>query len=180
MAKKISKKASKTSKKKAKSNIFSKIIIAVFVLILIVFFAFRYIPKLNSNSKQTTEKQLVKGNIEKNKNSGNQSENTAANPSIAKIIEGCWMSTTGGAVLTMKGKEYRIDFMGVDIGEPITGTYTIENETIIFTNAKEPLKGEKGVYDVKFENNEISFKCKNDNLTKRKATLVTEWEWLEE
>jgi len=174
MAKKTSKKSTKSSKKKAKGNVFTKIIIVVFALVLILFFAFRYIPKMNFNSKQTAETQLVDNKIVE------PVEEQAAKPVIEKVIKGCWMSTTGGAVLTMKDKEYRIDFMGIDIGEPILGSYSIENDIITFANSKEPLKGETGVYEVKFENNEISFKCQNDNLTKRKATLVTDWEWLEE
>lgn len=100
--------------------------------------------------------------------------------SVAKSIEGCWMSTTGGAILTMKDFEYRIDFMGVDIGKPIVGTYLVEGEKITFSNKEEPCKGENGVYEVRFDKQEIGFKCTSDDCTKRKSTLTTEWEWLEE
>ena len=99
---------------------------------------------------------------------------------VARSIEGCWMSTTGGAVLTMKDFEYRIDFMGVDSGKPIIGTYFVENDIVTFSNKQDPCKDTAGAYEVNFDKKEISFKCKNDDCTKRRSTLVTDWEWLEE
>ena len=89
------------------------------------------------------------------------------------------MSTTGGAVLTMKNKEYRLDFMGVDSDKPIIGTYSVDGDLITFVNKKDPCKDVKGLYEVRFNKNEIGFKCKSDDCTKRKATLPTEWEWLD-
>lgn len=102
----------------------------------------------------------------------------AETAAVQKSIKGTWQSTTGGAFLTMDGKEYRLDFMGIDGDQPIIGTYTVDGDLITFVNKKDPCKDVKGLYEVKFNKNEISFKCKSDECTKRKATLPTEWEWL--
>ncbi|MCQ2322649.1 MAG: hypothetical protein MJZ47_03405 [Bacteroidales bacterium] len=186
MAKKASKKKKSTSKKKQSGNIFTKILIIIFVVVFVGFIAFKYFPKNNSNKNQKTETQLVK---EENKQTPKDSvikpeKKPVTRPieksAVAKSIEGCWMSTTGGAVLTMKDFEYRIDFMGVDSGKPIIGTYFVENDIVTFSNKQDPCKDTAGAYEVNFDKHEISFKCKNDDCTKRKSTLVTDWEWLEE
>jgi len=186
MAKKTSKKKKNSSKKKTSGNVFTKILIIAFAVILIVFFAFRFFPKINFNKDQKAETQLVK---EENKNTKKDTTSTPKETptpkpikksAVAKSIEGCWMSTTGGVVLTMKNFEYRIDFMGVDIGKPIIGTYLVEENIVTFSNKQEPCKDEKGVYEVDFNKQEISFRCKDDGCTKRKSTLTTDWEWLDE
>ena len=98
---------------------------------------------------------------------------------VEKSIKGTWQSTTGGAFLTMDGKEYRLYFMGVDSDQPIIGTYSVDGDNITFVNKKDPCKDVKGLYEVTFHKNEIGFKCKSDDCTKRRATLPTEWEWLD-
>jgi len=179
MAKKKAKKSKSNQKKKSSGNIFTKIIVIVFALILIGFIAFSYVPKISFNKKQTQNASLVKKEkkVVKEETPNDVPEQKTV---VERSIEGCWMSTTGGAVLTMKNFEYRIDFMGVDSGKPHIGSYSVDNETITFINGQEPCKGEKGVYKVEFDKKEISFECESDGCTKRKATLVTDWEWLEE
>ena len=103
----------------------------------------------------------------------------AETKAVEQSIKGTWQSTTGGAFLSMDGKEYRLDFMGVDSDLPIIGTYSVDGDLITFINKKDPCKDVKGLYEVKFNKNEIAFKCKSDDCTKRKATLPTEWEWLD-
>lgn len=98
---------------------------------------------------------------------------------VSQSIKGTWQSSTGGAFLTMDGKEYRLDFMGVEMDQPIIGTYTVDGDLITFINKKDPCKDVKGLYEVKFNKQEIGFKCKSDDCTKRKATLPTEWTWLD-
>ena len=75
----------------------------------------------------------------------NKSPETKA---VEKSIKGTWQSTTGGAFLTMDGKEYRLDFMGVDSDAAIIGTYTVDGDLINFINKKDPCKDVKGLYDI--------------------------------
>lgn len=186
MAKKASKKKKSSSKKKTSGNVFTKVLIIVIAVVLVGFFAFRFIPKNKLNKNQKAETQLVKEETKKTPKDTTSMPKEKPEPkpinksSVAKSIEGCWMSTTGGAVLTMKNFEYRIDFMGVDIGKPIVGTYLVEENIVTFSNRQDPCKDEKGVYEVDFNKQEISFRCKNDDCTKRKSTLTTDWEWLDE
>ena len=195
MAKKVKKPISKpkkkgSSKKKKSVNIFTKLIVIIFVIILaffLIFSIFRPSGKNHKIEKQVTEvvEPEVKNDVKhaSDKKPEIQEEkadkNTAETVAVEKSIKGTWQSTTGGAFLTMDGKEYRIDFMGVDSDAAIIGTYTVDGDMITFVNKKDPCKDAKGLYEVRFHKQEIGFKCKSDDCTKRKATLPTEWEWLD-
>ena len=202
MAKKVKKPISKpkkkgSSKKKKSGNIFTKLIVIIFVVILAFFLIFSVFrpsgktAKVEKPTSQLVEKQEKKdvkpaekpkaeektaAEVKKDEKTEKKAAETKA---VEQSIKGTWQSTTGGAFLTMDGKGYRLDFMGVDSDLPIIGSYSVDGDLITFINKKDPCKDVKGLYEVKFNKNEIAFKCKSDDCTKRKATLPTEWEWLD-
>ena len=202
MAKKVKKPISKpkkkgSSKKRKSGNIFTKLIVIIFVVILAFFLIFSVFrpsgktAKVEKPTSQLVEKQEKKdvkpaekpkaeektaAEVKKDEKAEKKAAETKA---VEQSIKGTWQSTTGGAFLTMDGKEYRLDFMGVDSDLPIIGTYSVDGDLITFINKKDPCKDVKGLYEVKFNKNEIGFKLKSDECTKRKATLPTEWEWLD-
>lgn len=184
----ISKPKKKGSSKKKSSNFITRLIIIIFVLIFAAFFILKFTKNIGSKDKKQTqktevvkkqEKKDMKEKKEKKDKKDKEDKKAAETKAVETSITGTWMSTTGGAVLTMKNKEYRLDFMGVDSDAPIIGTYSVNGDLITFVNKKDPCKDVKGLYEVKFNKNEIGFKCKSDDCTKRKATLPTEWEWLD-
>ena len=198
MAKKVKKPISKpkkkgSSKKKKSGNIFTKLIVIIFVVILAFFLIFSVfrpsgkkqgVEQVKVEQKVKVEEKKVEKQPEKveqkeEKIDKKEEKKIAETKAVEKSIKGTWQSTTGGAFLTMDGKEYRLDFMGVDSDLPIIGTYSVDGDLITFINKKDPCKDVKGLYEVKFNKNEIAFKCKSDDCTKRKATLPTEWEWLD-
>lgn len=196
MAKKAKKPISKpkkkgSSKKKKSRNIFTKILVFIFIIVLAFFMIFSiFKPSGKKNIEKPATKQVTtevkketkvveNQNDKKDKIDKKEEKKIAETKAVAKSIKGTWQSTTGGAFLTMDGKEYRLDFMGVDSDKPIIGTYSVDGDLITFVNKKDPCKDVKGLYEVKFNKNEIGFKCKSDDCTKRKATLPTEWEWLD-
>ena len=199
----ISKPKKKGSSKKKSSNFITRLIIIIFVLIFAAFFILKFTKNIGSKDKKQTQKTEVvkkqekkdmkekkekkdkedkkdkKDKEDKKDKKDKEDKKTAETKAVETSITGTWMSTTGGAVLTMKNKEYRLDFMGVDSDAPIIGIYSVDGDLITFVNKKDPCKDVKGLYEVKFNKNEIGFKCKSDECTKRKATLPTEWEWLD-
>ena len=182
--------------KKVKKFI-TRLIVIIFVLILAFFLIFsvfrpiRQAQKVEKPASQIVEKQdksdvnpIEKPKTEEKtaaqvKKEEKAEKKAAETKAVEQSIKGTWQSTTGGAFLTMDGKEYRLDFMGVDSDLPIIGTYSVDGDLITFINKKDPCKNVKGLYEVKFNKNEIRFKCKSDDCTKRRATLPTEWEWLD-
>ena len=202
MTKKVKKPISKpkkkgSSKKKKSGNIFTKLIVIIFVVILAFFLIFSVFrpssktAKVEKPTSQLVEKQEKKDvkpaekqkaeedKMDKKDKMDKEDKKAAETKAVEQSIKGTWQSTTGGAFLSMDGKEYRLDFMGVDSDLPIIGTYSVDGDLITFINKKDPCKDVKGLYEVKFNKNEIAFKCKSDDCTKRKATLPTEWEWLD-
>ncbi len=202
MAKKVKKPISKpkrkgSSKSKKSNNFITRLIVIIFVLILAFFLIFsvfrpiRQAQKVEKPASQIVEKQdksdvnpIGKPKTEEKtaaqvKKEEKAEKKAAETKAVEQSIKGTWQSTTGGAFLTMDGKEYRLDFMGVDSDLPIIGTYSVDGDLITFINKKDPCKNVKGLYEVKFNKNEIRFKCKSDDCTKRRATLPTEWEWLD-
>ena len=204
----ISKPKKKGSSKKKSNSFITRLIIIIFVLIFAAFFVLKFTKNIGSKdkkqnpktevvkkekkdkqekreeSKDKKDKKEEKEKTEKKKDKSTkenkeQEKKATETTAVEKSISGTWMSTTGGAVLTMKNKEYRLDFMGVDSDAPIIGTYSVDGDLITFTNKKDPCKDVKGLYEVRFNKQEIGFKCKSDDCTKRKATLPTEWEWLD-
>ena len=186
-----------SSKKKNSKNNFTKLIVIIFVVILAFFMIFsifkpsgkkniekKETPKVTTEvTKETKPAEKPKTTAEKKdieiKKDKKEEKKAAETKVVAKSIKGTWQSTTGGAFLTMDGKGYRLDFMGVDSDKPIIGTYSVDGDLITFINQKDPCKDVKGLYEVKFIKNEIGFKCKSDDCIKRKATLPTKWEWLD-
>ena len=206
MAKKIKKTASKPKKKrssgKRKSNsLINRVIVIIFVLILaffLVFSLYKHVGNRKVSDKpepQLVEKQVKQKEVKSEAKTEAKTNVKASEPTakeekkiqqkksetaaVQKSIQGTWQSTTGGAFLTMDKNGYRLDFMGVDGDAPIIGTYTVDGDIITFINKEDPCKNVKGLYEVKFNKNEIGFKLKSDDCTKRKATLPTEWEWLD-
>lgn len=208
MAKKVKKTMGKPkkksgSKKKKPGNTITKLIVIIFVLILAVFLIFSVFRQSGNTHKverakeqkvkvvekeaekkvetpkveeKVEEKKVKKEETKADKKAEKKAEETKI---VEKSITGTWQSTTGGAFLTMGNNEYRLDFMGIDSDKPIIGTYSVDGDLITFRNKKDPCIDVKGLYEVRFDKNEIGFKCKSDDCTKRKATLPTEWEWLD-
>ena len=185
------------SKKKKSNNLITRLIVIIFVLILaffMIFSVFRSTPKVTDPEVNTTQiaEEQQNNNVKpvenpkpkeevktEEKTTPKEEKKAAETKVVSQSIKGTWQSTTGGAFLTMDGKGYRLDFMGVDSDQPIIGTYSVDGDRITFKNTSDPCKGIEGVYEVRFEKQEIGFKCKSDDCTKRKATLPTEWSWLD-
>lgn len=192
----------KKSKKSKKSNSFiSTLIVIIFVLILaffLIFSVFKPGSKGQSPEAQTTtltenpqssdikpsstqapEEAATTENVTGDNMSKKEEKKAIETKNVEQSITGTWKSTTSGAFLTMDGKGYRLDFMGVDSDQPIIGTYSVDGDLITFVNKEDPCNDTKGLYEVRFNKQEIGFKYKSDDCTKRKATLPTEWEWID-
>ena len=120
-----------------------------------------------------------KENISKDESKSDKESHDFEKSVVIKSIEGSWLSTMKGAVLTMKDFKYRIDFSGVDASQPIIGKFEVDGNKVIFKNSQDPCKDVDGVYKVEIERGNISFTCKKDGCTKRKNTLAADWEWFE-
>ncbi|MGN0032253.1 MAG: hypothetical protein ACI358_00485 [Candidatus Limimorpha sp.] len=175
------KKSRKKMSKKKKSIDIISILLIVIILTISIWFISRYV--INQIKGDNGEVIKSASGIETElpaKEEGKDDVIPQEKNNYAISLNGCWMSTTEGAVLSISGDTYRLDFMGVDSNQPLIGTFTIKGNIITLINKEGACKGEKGEYEIVIDKNDVSFKCKNDPCTKRKSTLTTEWEWLEE
>lgn len=132
------------------------------------------IKKTENKAKAEVKKEnKAKTNTAENKSKEKVSEKNT------KILEGLWHSSEQGAYITFDEYGYRIDFSNVHASKPITGNYTIENNTITFTSDSDECNGVEGSYRINFYKKDISLICKKDECVKRKGILEADWEWLE-
>lgn len=196
----------KKKKKKVKLTTFGKILFTLIILSIIFFLVwgtYKLLNKKNKTDNNTEVTEIVKNDIsasvkdikkeekkkepEKTTNDKDTSktekpvaEHVNDKTNIKASINGYWLSTSEGAVLTMNDDSYSIDFAGIDASNPIAGTYKLQDKKIIFSTDAGSCKGEIGIYRIILDKHDIKFICEDDNCLKRKATLTTEWEWLNE
>lgn len=140
-------------------------------------------PKKEQTEVKAEEKktEAVKNNVTEAKKAEEKSVAETENINLKKTfkeeqkINGCWLSSSQGASLTLDQYGYRIDFFGVDASEPLTGKYTVDKNQIIFTDGSKI----EGVYRINFDDKNIDLVCKDDKSKQRKNILETEWEWIE-
>ena len=174
------KRRNKKSNKKKGVDITSIILIVSILAITLWFISKYFINEIRDNKDVVAKDVSHTEALLPLNNEGKDVKTKVEKNNYAISLNGCWMSTTEGAVLSVSNNTYRLDFMGVDSDEPIIGKFSLKDNIITFINKDMPCADEKGEYEIIVSNNDVRFRCINDNCTKRKATLTTEWEWLEE
>lgn len=180
-------KRKRTSTQKSKGNGVLNLIIVLFVLLIVsLVAAYFYVNHYNKGKSVTTITQthIAKNTVE---NSENKDNNTTKEPEIVEeevnifsdktTLEGTWVSVYSGAMLTVSGHNYSLDFSSVESPNPIRGTFTLSDSRIIFSSdATDAVCGAtKGSYRIDFSGADIEFKVINDPCLKRKNTLESEW-----
>ena len=197
------KKGTKTKKKKANSGFFTKFLLIFIVLSMIAAAVLFTLKNFNIDiTKVEKEKNVTKTEILENESTPkahmsqvktetksetatpqkqdapNETKNIKNEFKELKTLNGCWLSSEHGAVITIDEYGYRIDFSNVDAGRPMTGNYFIENNLITFTSDGNECEDD-GIYRITFYKKNISLSCKNDGCTERRNVLEADWEWVE-
>lgn len=100
----------------------------------------------------------------------------AATLSIYKL-EGTWISTANGAMMTIKGETFSIDFPSVEYAQPMKGKIKVENETAVFTASKasDECGVNEGIYTYKLTGEDLFLRLKKDACRPRTSQLATKW-----
>lgn len=92
------------------------------------------------------------------------------------FIEGTWVSTDNGAMLTIKGTNFTIDFPSVESGKPITGTIQfIGNEFTVISKTLQGCEQINGSYSFDHKGEDLVVKAINDSCSKRKNSFESSW-----
>lgn len=196
--KKSGKKTTKKSKKsKKKNNGFAKIIAVILVLalisMLITFGITSWNGKQQPIAKHKAEITAVTDQVQKIEKPAQKVERrqpakaeataTEKQPEIKELpepkksaIEGTWLSSLNGTMLTINGSNYIIDFMSVDAPEPMSGKFSINGETISFFDETSRCQDIRGDYRFAYVNDStLVIELIQDGCPKREASLDSDW-----
>jgi len=119
----------------------------------------------NSNLAENTEKNLIKPPAQKDK-------------SIQKtVLEGTWVSTLNGAMLTFKANTFQVEFPSIEERPRLKGHFKISANSLHLVNTlSDDLCGMKeGVYSFEIKGDDLILSAQNDPCKMRKENLSTDW-----
>lgn len=92
-------------------------------------------------------------------------------------LEGTWVSSSNGAMLTFKGTAFSMDFPSVENRSPLEGTFVLNGKKIEFKSTqKDDICGQQpGKYTVSPDGNDIVIKCLSDECKRRASNLEASW-----
>lgn len=122
--------------------------------------------KQNGQHKTTTEI------TDKKEDSENKPKNNSANS-----IDGTWVSTANGAMLSLENETYLIDFPSVEKIKPLNGHFVVKDKNITFiaTGKDEACGTEPGQYLFSFVENDLVFTLVSDKCEKRSRSISARW-----
>lgn len=109
--------------------------------------------------------------------SGNQIQYGMSNSSDKQLLDGTWISTANGAMMTIKGENFNIDFPSVEFALPMKGNVKSENGTVRFvnTNPDDECGMKEGLYTFRLDGEDLYLKLKKDGCRSRTTQLATKW-----
>jgi hypothetical protein len=92
-------------------------------------------------------------------------------------IDGTWVSTTNGAMLSLENESYLIDFPSVEKIEPLNGHFVVKDKNITFiaTGKSEACGTEPGQYTFSFVEKDLVFNMIGDKCDKRSKSITARW-----
>lgn len=102
-----------------------------------------------------------------------QQEKTA----LKTALEGTWVSTLNGAMLTFKDNTFQVEFPSIEERAKLKGHFKIAANNIHLVNTlSDDLCGMKeGVYSFEFKGEDLILSVQNDPCNMRKENLSTDW-----
>lgn len=92
-------------------------------------------------------------------------------------LEGTWVSSSNGAMLTFKDNTFSMDFPSVENRSPLEGRFVLNGKKIEFTGTqKDDICGQQiGKYTVSPDGKDIVIKCLSDDCNRRASNLEASW-----
>lgn len=88
-----------------------------------------------------------------------------------------WVSMSNGAMLTIEGNRYTIDFPSVEDRQPMMGAITFSKGgfTVINHQSDDPCGNQSGAYTFHFDGEDVVIKTKSDPCRTRSIQLQASW-----
>lgn len=93
------------------------------------------------------------------------------------VLEGTWVSTLNGAMLTFKDNTFQVEFPSIEERPKLKGHFRVTDNTIHLVNTlSDDLCGMKeGVYSFEIKGEDLILSVQNDSCKMRKENLSTDW-----
>ncbi len=104
------------------------------------------------------------------------SENKSRNYSKSSI-DGTWVSTSNGAMLSLENETYLIDFPSVEKIKPLNGHFVVKDKNITFiaTGKDDACGTEPGQYSFSIMEDDLVFNKISDKCDKRAKSITARW-----
>lgn len=103
----------------------------------------------------------------------NKKENTITD----RALQGTWVSTTNGSMLTIAGETFALDFPSIEVKKPAKGILKTGKGsfTVVDTQSEQGCGDQEGVYLYTIKGDELTTIRKKDPCKKRASSLDATW-----
>ena len=160
----------KTRKKRQSGNKNNQLFIflAIVIVLAIISMAVAYYLTIDGNSEAQTIPAAAQNEV---------SSTTDTDTSVGQI-EGTWVSTYDGAMLTITGLSFSLELSGVDAAAKMTGNIAVEGNivTFVYITGNESCNNIEGHYLYSVEDNgDLFFKLIKDQCSGRTERMSVSW-----
>ncbi|MCK9453352.1 MAG: hypothetical protein M0Q90_16765 [Bacteroidales bacterium] len=131
----------------------------------------------NTDNEQSTDNSTTTNLAGSQENSSIIPPGQKDKPIQKTTLEGTWVSTLNGAMLTFKDNTFQVEFPSIEERPKLKGHFKISNNSLHLVNTlSDDLCGMKeGVYSFEIEGDDLILSVQNDSCKMRKENLSTNW-----
>jgi|GEM_PF-893979 len=131
----------------------------------------------DTDNEETTENLTTTKIADSSEKASKKTPSQKQNPTQKTALEGTWVSTLNGAMLSFKDNTFQLEFPSIEERPKLKGHFKISNNSLQLVNTlSDDLCGMKeGVYSFDFKGEDLILSAQNDPCKMRKENLSTDW-----
>lgn len=131
----------------------------------------------DSDNEQTTDSSTTTNMADNAENRSQKLPAQKEKPIQKTALEGTWVSTLNGAMLTFKDNTFQVEFPSIEERPKLKGHFKILANSLHLVNTlSDDLCGMKeGVYSFEIKGDDLTLSAQNDLCKMRKENLSTDW-----
>jgi hypothetical protein len=131
------------------------------------------VEESEASARQTQEEGVKTAESDQKEKAGNKKENSMSDPAL----QGTWVSTTNGSMLTIAGESFALDFPSIEVKKPAKGILKTGKGsfTVVDTQSEQGCGEQEGVYLYSIKGDELTTIRKKDPCKKRASSMDATW-----
>ncbi len=148
-------------------------LLTIFIVIIIIAILAAAVAYFLYGTRKTEQKIIEKTTTVTKKTIPEKQKVTAKS-----VLEGTWVSTNDGRMLTIHGISFTLELPSVSDHEIVKGTFRITGNkaTIVYAGSKDKCAESPGTYSFKISRKSVIFTVIQDKCPGRKQIFSTTWE----